>query len=63
MTGLATVLNHLQALLLFAFAVSVAFAFLTKRGLPERAAYILWSFLAFLLVAIGLGWIMYPLSR
>jgi cytochrome bd-type quinol oxidase subunit 2 len=63
MTGPAVVLNHFQAMLVFAFVVSVAFAFLTKRGLRERAMYVLWAFLAFLLVAIGLGWVMYPFSR
>lgn len=63
MTGLAIVSNHLQAMLLFALVVSVAFAFLTKRGLRERARYALWAFLAFLLVAIGIGWVLYPFSR
>ena len=62
MTGLAAALNHFQAMLVFAFVVSVAFGLLTKRGLSERARYVLWAFLAFLLVAIGLGWIMYPFS-
>ncbi len=63
MMGLAAVLNHFQAMLVFGFVVSVAFAFLTKRGLSDRAKYVLWSFLAFLLVAIGIGWVMYPFSR
>jgi len=63
MTGLAAVLNHFQAMLVFALVVSIAFAFLTKRDLSERAKYVLWAFLAFLLVAIGLGWVMYPFSR
>jgi cytochrome bd-type quinol oxidase subunit 2 len=63
MTLLAASRNHFQAMLVFAFVVSVAFAFLTKRGLSERARYVLWAFLAFLLVAIGLGWVMYPFSR
>jgi len=63
MTVLAVARNHFQAMLVFAFVVSVAFAFLTKRGLSERARYVLWAFLAFLLVAIGLGWVMYPFSR
>ena len=63
MTGLAAVLNHFQAMLVFALVVSIAFAFLTKRDLSERANYVLWAFLAFLLVAIRLGWVMYPFSR
>jgi cytochrome bd-type quinol oxidase subunit 2 len=56
-------LNHFQALAFFAFVVSVTFAFLSKQNAPERAKYVLWSFLAFLLVAIGIGWLMYPFSR
>ena len=56
-------LTHFQALLFFALVVSVTFAFLSKRGASERAKYVLWAFLAFLLVAIGIGWLMYPFSQ
>lgn len=56
-------LTHFQALLFFALAVSAAFAFLSKRGAVERMKYIAWAFLAFLLVAVGIGWLMYPFSR
>jgi hypothetical protein len=56
-------LTHLEALALFSFAVSLTFAFLSKRGAVERAKYFAWAFLAFLLVAIGIGWLMYPFSR
>ena len=56
-------LNHFQATLIFAFCVSVAFAFLSKRRLGERIRYTVWAFLAFLLVAIGIGWLMYPFSH
>lgn len=56
-------LNHFQAMLLFAFVVSVTFAFLTKRGLGERLKYALWAFLAFLVVGVAIGWLMYPFSR
>jgi hypothetical protein len=41
----------------------VTFAFLSKRGTTERVKYSLWAFLAFLLVAIGIGWLMYPFSQ
>ena len=47
----------------FALSVSVAFAFLSKQGALERVKYIAWAFLAFLLVAVGIGWLMYPFSR
>jgi len=63
MTFLAVGLTHFQALSFFALVVSVTFAFLSKRDATERAKYILWAFLAFLLVAVGIGWLMYPFSR
>ncbi len=56
-------LSHFQAMLLFAFVISLAFAFLTKRKLSERFRYALWAFLAFLIVAVAIGWVMYPFSR
>jgi heme A synthase len=56
-------LNHFQAMVIFALAVSLAFAFLSKNRTDERIRYALWAFLAFLVVAIGLGWLMYPFSR
>ena len=55
--------THFGALLFFALVVSVTFAFLSKRGAVERAKYTAWAFLAFLLVAIGIGWLMYPFSQ
>ena len=56
-------LSHLQAFLLFAAIISLAFGFLGRRQPKERIKYILWSFLLFLLVGIGIGWAMYPFSR
>jgi hypothetical protein len=56
-------LTHFQALLFFALVVSVTFAFLSKREIAERLKYTVWAFLAFLLVAIGIGWLMYPFSQ
>jgi hypothetical protein len=56
-------LTHFGALSFFALVVSVTFAFLSKRSLAERLRYSLWAFLAFVLVAIGIGWLMYPFSQ
>lgn len=56
-------LTHFGALLFFAFVVSLTFAYLSKRGAVERAKYTVWAFLAFLLVAVGIGWLMYPFSQ
>ena len=56
-------LTHFGALLFFALVVSLTFAFLSKRETIQRMKYALWAFLAFLLVAIGIGWFMYPFSQ
>ena len=57
------ILNHFQTMLLFALAVSLAFALLSKNTMSERVRYTVWAFLAFLVVAVGIGWLMYPFSR
>jgi uncharacterized membrane protein len=57
------ILHHFQIMLIFALAVSVAFALLSKNDTRERLRYAVWAFLAFLAVAIGIGWLMYPFSR
>ena len=59
----AVKLTHLQALVIFAVLISVAFGFLGRRQPKERVKYILWTLLLFLLVGVGIGWAMYPFSR
>jgi NhaP-type Na+/H+ or K+/H+ antiporter len=56
-------LSHFQAMLLFALVISVAFGFLSRRPTLDRLKYILWSLGLFLLIGIGIGWVMYPFSR
>ena len=56
-------LSHFQAMILFALMVSIAFGFLSRRPMRERAKYIGWSFLLFVLIGVGIGWMMYPFSR
>jgi hypothetical protein len=56
-------LTHLQAFLLFAAVISIAFGFLGRRQPRDRIKYILWSFFLFLLVGIGIAWAMYPFSH
>jgi hypothetical protein len=63
MTHLFANLTHFGAMVFFALVVSITFAFLSKRTAIERLQYSLWAFLAFLVIAIGIGWIMYPFSR
>ena len=55
--------NHFQAMVLFALAVSAAFALLSKQTTGDRIRYLIWALLGFLVVAIGIGWLMYPFSR
>jgi hypothetical protein len=59
----AMALSHFQAFLLFAAVISISFGFLGRRRPSDRLKYILWSFFLFLLVGIGIGWVMYPFSR
>jgi len=61
--GQLLVLNHFEAMTLFAFFTSLVFAFLSKRGWRDRAKSFLWTFLLFLLAGVGLGWLMYPFPR
>jgi cytochrome bd-type quinol oxidase subunit 2 len=56
-------LSHFQAMTLFALLISIAFGFLSRRRTNERAKYIIWSLLLFLLIGVGIGWAMYPFSR
>jgi multidrug transporter EmrE-like cation transporter len=56
-------LTHFQAMLVFAFVISVAFALLSKRTLNERVKYAIWALLLFLLIAVAVGWLMYPFPR
>ena len=61
--GQLLVLNHFEAMTLFAFFTSLVFAFLSKRSWRDRAKSFLWTFLLFLLAGVGLGWLMYPFPR
>ena len=56
-------LTHFQVFLLFAVVISIAFGFLGRRRPKERVKYILWSLLLFLVVGIGIAWVMFPFSR
>ena len=56
-------LSHLQAMVLFALIISVAFGFLSRRRPIDRLKYIVWSLFLFLLVGVTIGWAMYPLTR
>jgi hypothetical protein len=55
--------NHFATMLLFAFFISVAFAALGQRRGMERLRYAVWSFALFILVGVGIAWLMYPISH
>jgi hypothetical protein len=56
-------INHFAAMLLFAALISVAFAALGQRNGSERFRYAIWSFALFVLIGVGIAWIMYPFSH
>ena len=52
-------LTHFEAAAIFALCTSVVFAITTKNTDRERLIYGAWTFLAFLAVIFGAGWVMY----
>jgi hypothetical protein len=56
-------INHFGAMVAFAALVSVALASLGRRTMAARIRYALWALAMFLIVGIGIAWLMYPLSR
>jgi hypothetical protein len=56
-------MTHFQAMLLFAVIISIAFAVMSRSGLRDRVRYAVGTIVAFLLIATGLGWLMYLLAR
>ena len=63
LVSIALKLSHLQAFVLFALVISIAFGFLGRRQPIERLKYILWTLVLFLLIGVGIGWAMYPFSH
>lgn len=60
---IGVMLSHFQALVVFAVVISIAFGFLGRRRPMDRAKYILWTLLLFILIGVGIGWAMYPFSH
>jgi hypothetical protein len=56
-------LSHFGAMLLFALLVSLVLACLTQRTSSGGVKYALWSFALFVLIGVGVAWLMYPISR
>jgi hypothetical protein len=56
-------LTHFSAMVAFALCVSVAFACLGRQTLARRIKYAAWSFALFLVISVGIAWLMYPFSK
>jgi hypothetical protein len=56
-------INHFAAMVLFALLIATAFAALGQRNGLERLRYAIWSFALFILIGVGIAWLMYPFSR
>jgi hypothetical protein len=56
-------MNHFAAMILFALLIATAFAALGQRNGLERLRYAIWSFALFILIGVGIAWLMYPFSR
>lgn len=55
--------SHFVAMVAFAVCVSVAFAALGRRSATGRIKYMLWSLALFLVIGVGIAWLMYPFSK
>ncbi|HEY6466588.1 MAG TPA: hypothetical protein VIY69_11390 [Candidatus Acidoferrales bacterium] len=56
-------LSHLALMTLFALLVAIAFAALGRRTFASRIRYAAWCFAILMVLAIGIGWLLFPLSR
>ena len=56
------ILSQFTALVVFSFLVSVVFAVLSKDSLRAQVIYGAKVFIAFVGIAVLLGWIMYPFA-
>lgn len=56
-------INHFAAMILFALLIATAFAALGQRNGLERLRYAIWSFALFILIGVGIAWLMYPFSH
>jgi hypothetical protein len=63
MTGHFAGLSHFAAMTLYAALVAGALACLTPRTPAERVRYAAITFSLFIVVGVGIAWLMYPLSR
>ena len=55
--------SHFAAMVLFALLVSVALACLGRQTLTGRVKFALLSFALFLVIGVGVAWLMYAFVR
>jgi hypothetical protein len=58
-----TGMSHFAAMALYSALVAGALACLTQRTTAERFRYAAITFSLFMVVGVGIAWLMYPLSR
>lgn len=56
-------LSHLATMTLFALLVAIASAALGQRTLRGRIRHAAWFFAILMLLAISVGWLLFPISR
>lgn len=56
-------LSQLATMTLFALLVAIAFAAFGQRTFTARIRYAAWCFAALMVLAISVGWLLFPLSR
>lgn len=56
--------SHFEAMVLFALFVTIALGCVTpQQSAIKRLEYVVQSFLLFVVIAVGIAWLMYPFSR
>ncbi len=55
--------SHFAAMAIFAVLVSMALACFSRQTLAARVKFALWSLALFLILGVGIAWLMYPFSR
>jgi hypothetical protein len=56
-------MSHFAAMLLFALLASMALACLPQRSTSGRIRYAIMSFVLFIVIGVGIAWLMYPFSK
>lgn len=56
-------MNQFADMCWFALLISIALAVLSRRTLRERVKYTVIAFLAFIVISVAIGWLMYPFSH